>query len=106
MTGFDSRKKAEEAKLTHEGELNFKIDARRRKLLGVWAGEQMGKNEETSLEYALEIVKYGIQDKEPKAVMNKIIEDAKARDAEISLEDLEQKNREFAEIARKQITAP
>jgi len=103
MTGFDNRKKAEEAKFAHEGEIKFKIDARRRKLLGLWAAEATGRGEESSLEYALEIVKFGVQDKNFGAVINKIVEDAAARDSILTKEEVEAKNREFAIIAEKQI---
>ena len=42
MTAFDDRKTAAEAKFTHDQEFQFKTIARRNKLLGLWAAEQMG----------------------------------------------------------------
>ena len=42
MTAFDDRKTAAEAKFTHDQEFQFKTIARRNKLLGLWAPEQMG----------------------------------------------------------------
>ena len=46
MSGFDDRKKCQEAKFAHDAELRFKAEARRNKLLGLWAAEQMGLSEE------------------------------------------------------------
>ncbi|MFX8485525.1 ATPase inhibitor subunit zeta, partial [Acinetobacter baumannii] len=42
MTMFDDRERAEEAKFAHDQETVFRIQARRNKLLGQWAAEQMG----------------------------------------------------------------
>ena len=42
MTAFDDRKTAAEAKFTYDQEFQFKTIARRNKLLGLWAAEQMG----------------------------------------------------------------
>ena len=42
MTAFDDRKTAVEAKFAHDQEFQFKTIARRNKLLGLWAAEQMG----------------------------------------------------------------
>ena len=37
MTSFDDRRRAEEAKFTHDAEMAFRIQARRNRLLGEWA---------------------------------------------------------------------
>ena len=42
MSSFKDREKAFESKFAHDQELKFKATARRNKLLGQWAGEQMG----------------------------------------------------------------
>ena len=42
MSGsFEDRERAFESKWAHDEELRFKIVARRNKLLGLWAAEQM-----------------------------------------------------------------
>ena len=43
MTTFDDRENAFEAKFAHDGEMQFKAEARRNKLLGLWAAGLMGK---------------------------------------------------------------
>ena len=42
MTTFDDRESAFESKFARDEELQFKVTARRNKLLGLWAAEQMG----------------------------------------------------------------
>ena len=44
MTEFSKRENAFEAKFKLDEELRFKATARRNRLLGVWAAEQMGSN--------------------------------------------------------------
>jgi hypothetical protein len=56
MSQFDERKTAQEAKYAHDTELEFKIIARRNKLLGAWAAELMGVTGEEAEAYAKSIV--------------------------------------------------
>ena len=57
MTEFNEREKAFEAKFKLDEELRFKANARRNRLLGVWAAEQMGLGESDADAYAKEVVK-------------------------------------------------
>jgi hypothetical protein len=43
MTTFDKRKDAFENKFAHDAELRFKAEARRNKLVGLWAAGLLGK---------------------------------------------------------------
>ena len=42
MAIFEDRKTAAEAKFKNDQEFQFKVIARRNRLLGLWAAEQMG----------------------------------------------------------------
>ena len=57
MTTFDERENAFEAKYAHDADMQFKADARRNKLLGLWAAELMGLSGEAAANYAKEVVK-------------------------------------------------
>ncbi|MCA0406711.1 MAG: DUF1476 domain-containing protein, partial [Proteobacteria bacterium] len=46
MTTFDNRKDTAEKKFALDAELEFKAEARRNKLLGLWVAEQLGKSGE------------------------------------------------------------
>ena len=53
---FEDRKKKQEDKWAHDEELRFKIGARRNKLLGLWAGAEMGLTGAAAEEYAKSVV--------------------------------------------------
>lgn len=56
MTTFDDREKAFEAKFKLDQEMQFKVNVRRDKLLGLWAAEQMGITGDAAKAYALTVV--------------------------------------------------
>lgn len=56
MTTFDDRKESFERKFAHDEELRFKAMARRNKLLGLWAAEQLGKSGADAQDYAKSVV--------------------------------------------------
>ncbi|MFN7055014.1 DUF1476 domain-containing protein [Hyphomonas sp.] len=56
MSTFDDRERAEEARYALDQETQFKINARRNKLLGLWAAELMGISGAEAEAYAKEVV--------------------------------------------------
>jgi len=56
MSAFDEREDSFEKKFMHEEELHFRAEARRNKLIGLWAGKKLGKNDADALAYAEELV--------------------------------------------------
>lgn len=56
MTTFDDRENAFENKFAHDAELQFKAEARRNKLLGLWAAGLMGKSGAEADTYAKEVI--------------------------------------------------
>jgi hypothetical protein len=56
MTAFDNREKDFEARFKHDQELQFKVTARRNRLLGLWAAGRMGLSGEAANAYAKEVV--------------------------------------------------
>jgi hypothetical protein len=56
MTTFDDREKEFETRFKHDQELQFKVKARRNRLLGLWAAEKMGLAGDAANAYAKEIV--------------------------------------------------
>lgn len=57
MTTFDDREHAFEAKFAHDAEMQFKAEARRNKLLGLWAAELLGKTGDDANAYAQDVIK-------------------------------------------------
>lgn len=56
MAVFDEREKEFEARFKHDQELQFKVKARRNRLLGLWAAEKMGLTGNAADNYAREVV--------------------------------------------------
>ena len=56
MSQFDDRKRAQETKFQLDQELEFKAQARRAKLTGLWAAGLMGLSDEAAAEYAKSVV--------------------------------------------------
>ena len=56
MTAFDDRGKGFEAKYKRDQELQFKVMARRNKLLGLWAAEKMDVTGADAETYCKEVV--------------------------------------------------
>lgn len=53
---FDDRKRAAEARFAHDAELRFKAEARRDKLVGLWAAEKLGLSGDDAEAYAREVI--------------------------------------------------
>lgn len=103
MSGFDERQKSQEAKFAHDTELRFKAEARRNKLLGLWAAEHMGMSEEHAKEYAAEVVAADFEEAGDEDVFRKVAADMKAKGASVSDDMIRQKMVELTATARQQI---
>lgn len=75
MTTFDDRENAFENKFAHDAEMQFKAEARRNKLLGLWAAGLMGKSGEAADEYAKEVVKADFEEAGHEDVYRKVAGD-------------------------------
>ena len=78
MTSFDDREKAFEKKFEHDQGMEFKVHARRNKLLGLWAAGLMGKTGEAAEAYAKEVVVADLDKPGDSDVMEKLIKDLAA----------------------------
>lgn len=103
MSGFKDRQKGQEAKFAHDAELRFRAEARRNKLLGLWAAEQMGLSDESARQYAAEVVAADFQEAGDEDVFRKVAEDLKAKAVSISDDAIRSKMAELVHVAREQI---
>ena len=105
MTTFDDRERAFEAKFAHDQELQFKIVARRNRLLGLWAAKQMGLSDVEADTYASEVIRAEFEDAGDEEVVKKLLGDLTSAGVECDeariREALEHKNVE----ARRQMMA-
>src|SRR5947209_4047942 len=78
MAAFDEREKDFEARYKHDQELQFKVKARRNKLLGLWAAERIGLKGDAAETYAREVVDAEFAGGDPK-VVHKVTTDLTAK---------------------------
>ncbi len=78
MTTFDQREKAFEKKFEHDQELQFKANARRNKMLGLWAAGLMGKTGADAEAYAKEVVVADMEKPGHHDVVEKLMKDLAA----------------------------
>ncbi|MEM1072998.1 MAG: DUF1476 domain-containing protein [Pseudomonadota bacterium] len=72
MSTFDDRENAFENKYAHDAEMQFKAEARRNKLLGLWAAELLGKSGDDAADYAKEVVKSDFEEAGDEDVYRKV----------------------------------
>jgi len=72
MTTFDDRENAFEKRYAHDAEMQFKAEARRNKLLGLWAAGLMGRDGDAALEYAREVIRADFQEAGDEDVFRKV----------------------------------
>ena len=72
VSTFDERKDAFENKFAHEQNVTFKIEALRNKLLGIWAAEVKGLDEDETENYIREVVKSDFQEAGDEDVFRKL----------------------------------
>ncbi len=78
MTTFDERKDAAEKKFAHDAELEFKANARRNKLLGLWVAEKLGKSGADAEAYAKSVVMADFEEAGDDDVLRKVKKDLDA----------------------------
>jgi hypothetical protein len=72
MTSFDKREEGFEKKFAHDEELRFKANARRDKLLGLWAAEKLGLTAAAAEAYANDVVSASIDAPGEDTVFHKV----------------------------------
>lgn len=75
MSSFDDRTDAFENKFAHDAQMQFKAEARRNKLAGLWAAELMGKDADEAAAYAREVIKSDFEEAGDADVLRKLSAD-------------------------------
>jgi hypothetical protein len=75
MTTFDDRERAFENKYARDQEMQFKIVARRNRLLGHWAAGLMGLTDVEAESYAKDVVRADFEEAGDEDVIRKVLGD-------------------------------
>lgn len=103
MATFDDRKKGFEEKFRHDQELQFKVTARRNKLLGLWAAEKLGLAGDAAEAYAKEVVAADFQKPGDSDVIEKVMGDLQAKNVAVTEAQVRDELQRLFETAKKQI---
>lgn len=105
MNSINDRGDAFENKFAHDEALKFKAEARRNKLLGLWAAGLLGKSGDDAEAYAKEVIRADFEEAGDEDVFRKIRADFDAAGVEMSDEDLRENMNTQMSAAIEQIQA-
>jgi len=105
MTTFDKREEGFEKKFALDEELKFKAEARRNRLLGLWAAEKFGITGEAANAYAKEVVAADFEEAGDRDVLHKVLKDLTAKGEAITESQLRAKMDELMAQAVAQVKA-
>ena len=103
MATFDEREKGFEKKFEKDQELQFKATARRNKLLGLWAAEQMGIKGDAAEAYAKEVVRSDFDKPGDDDVRQKVLKDFKSKAVAQSEHQIRRHMDQLLDVAKQQI---
>ena len=103
MSQFDDRQKAFERKFAHDAEMQFRAEARRNKLLGLWAAELMGRTGDDADAYAREVVAADFQEKGDEDVYRKLAGDLEGAGTPVPEPEIRAKMSELLAVAQSQL---
>ncbi len=103
MTTFNDREKAFEDKYKHDQELQFKVEVRRNKLLGLWVAEMLGLSGADAEAYAKEVVAADFEEPGDADLIRKIQGDTQPKNIDLSEHRLRKKMDELVAVAKEQI---
>jgi hypothetical protein len=100
MTTFDDRENAFESKFAHDTEMQFRAEARRNKLAGLWAAGLMGKSGEDAAAYAVTVVEADFEEAGVEDVVRKLAADLGALS---TADEIRAKLAELMPVAKSQL---
>jgi len=101
MTTFDDREKAFEDKYKYDQDLQFRVEVRRNKLLGLWSAELLGKDDAEA--YAKEVVSADFEEPGDADLVRKILGDMQDAGVEMSEHRLRKQMDECLAAAKEQV---
>lgn len=100
MPTFDDRERAFESKFAHDADMQFRAEARRNKLVGLWAAGLLGKTGQDATDYAISVVQADFEEAGIEDVVRKVAEDLKGH---ASVDDVRAKMADLLPVAKAQL---
>ena len=105
MSTFDKREEGFEKKYALDEEQKFKAEARRNRLLGLWAAEKLGITGDAATAYAKEVVAADFEEAGDADVQRKVLKDLTAKDLAVTDSEVRSKMDELMSVAVAQVKA-
>jgi hypothetical protein len=103
MTTFDERERAFETMFARDQEMQFKITARRNRLLGQWAAERLGLTPAEADTYARDVIRADFEEAGDDDVIRKLIGDLTAAGVEVDEQEIRRQIEQKTVDARRQL---
>ena len=100
MNTFDDRETAVESKFAHDADMQFRAEARRNKLLGLWAADLMGVTGDAAADYAMSVVNADFEEAGIEDVVRKVAADMGSK---ASADQIRTKMAELLKVAKTQL---
>lgn len=100
MTTFDDRENAFENKYAHDAEMQFRAEARRNKLTGLWAAGLMGMTGDEADAYARSVIAADFEEAGIEDVVRKVAADLAGK---ASADEVRAKMAELLPVAKAQL---
>lgn len=105
MTTFDKREEGFEKKFALDEEQKFRAEARRNRLLGLWAAEQLGITGDAATAYSKDVVAADFEEAGDGDVLRKVVKDFAANSVAITEQAVRAKMNELAAVAAAEVKA-
>lgn len=102
---FEKKTKAHEKEQVLKDELAFKVLARRNKMLGLWAAEQMGLTGDAASAYAKDVVAADLDEPGDADLVRKVMKDFADKGIAMTEARLRQEMEALLPVARQQVEA-
>ena len=106
MTTFDEREQSFERKFKHDQELGFKANARRNKLLGLWAADRMGLSGAEAETYAMAVVEADLGRGGGAGARVKVLKDLGGKGIPTSEAEVQREQERLLALAKEQLLKP
>jgi hypothetical protein len=105
MSNFDKREEGFEKKFALDEEQKFKAEARRNRMLGLWAAEKLGITGDAATAYAKEVVAADFEEAGDGDVLRKVLGDLTAKGIAVTEQAIRAKMNELAAVAATEVKA-
>ncbi|OKO82364.1 hypothetical protein AC629_23885 [Bradyrhizobium sp. NAS80.1] len=105
MSEFNKREEGFEKKFALDEEQKFKAEARRNRLLGLWAAEKLGITGEAATAYAKEVVAADFEEAGDGDVLRKVMADFAAKNVALTEQAIRTKMSELIAVAAAEVKA-